>query len=86
VKLAELLAPVLLDAGAAEQAFTDALTAYEATRRPINTDTIRIAHANAVIAGPGQEPYEQAVEFYGKAASDPNWVRQWMSDFGGRVR
>ena len=76
-KLAELLGPVLLDAEASEQAFTDALAEYEAIRRPINTATIQVAHVGSLIAGPGQEPYEQAVEFYRKAASDPGWVRQY---------
>jgi 2-polyprenyl-6-methoxyphenol hydroxylase-like FAD-dependent oxidoreductase len=84
-KLGELLGPVLLDAAASEQAFIDALTEYEAIRRPINTATIGIAHMGSMIAGPGQEPYEQAVEFYSKAASDPDWVRQYMANFGGRA-
>lgn len=84
-KLAELLGPVLLDDNAAESAFATALSEYEAIRRPINTATIQLAHAGSQIAGPGREPYEQAVEFYRKAASDPGWVRQYQSNFGGRV-
>ncbi|MGO9103032.1 MAG: FAD-dependent oxidoreductase [Mycobacterium sp.] len=84
-KLAELLSTVLLDDQASEQAFTDALAEYEAIRRPINTATIQVAHAGSLIAGPGQEPYEKAVEFYSKAASDPGWVRQYHGGFGGRV-
>ncbi len=84
-KLAELLGPLLTNDGASEQAFTDALAEYEATRRPINTATLQVAHMTALISGPGQEKYEQAVEFYSKAASDPNWVFEYMSKFGGRV-
>ena len=84
-KLAELLSTVLLDGEASEQAFTDALAEYEAIRRPINTATIQLAHAGSLIAGPGQEPYEKAVEFYSRAASDPGWVRQYQANFGGRV-
>ena len=53
-KLAELVGPVLLDAGASEQAFTDALAEYEAIRRPINTATLQVAHMCSLIAGPGQ--------------------------------
>jgi 2-polyprenyl-6-methoxyphenol hydroxylase-like FAD-dependent oxidoreductase len=84
-KLAELLGPVLLADGASEQLFTEALTEYEEIRRPINTATMQVAHMGSQIAGPGQEPYERAVEFYSKAASDPEWVRQYMAGFGGRV-
>jgi len=84
-KLAELLSTVLLDNQASEQAFTAALAEYEAIRRPINTATIQVAHAGSLIAGPGQEAYEKAVEFYSKAASDPGWVRQYHGGFGGRV-
>lgn len=84
-KLAELVGPVLLDDKASEQAFTDALAEYEAIRRPINTATIQVAHAGSQIAGPGQQPYEQAVEFYRKAASDPDWMRQYHANFGGRT-
>jgi len=84
-KLAELVGPVVLDAGSSEQAFTDALAEYEAIRRPINTATLQVAHVCSLIAGPGQREYEQAVEFYGKAASDPEWVWQYMAEFGGRV-
>ncbi|KKC06921.1 hypothetical protein ABW17_02200 [Mycobacterium nebraskense] len=84
-KLAELLATVLLDPQATERAFTDSLAEYEAIRRPINTATIELAHAGSLIAGPGREPYEKAVEFYSKAASDPGWVRQYQANFGGRV-
>ncbi len=83
-KLAELLSPVLLDDGASEQAFTDALTEYEAIRRPINTATIALAHMLSQIAGPGEEAYKQAVEFYGNAL-DPTWMRQAGSNLGGRV-
>lgn len=84
-KLAELLGPVLLDDGAPEQAFTDALTEYETIRRPINTSTQQVAHMTAQIAGPGQQEYERALEFYGKAAADPGWVYEYMAKFGGRV-
>ncbi|UXA05378.1 FAD-dependent monooxygenase [Mycobacterium sp. SMC-2] len=84
-KLAELLGPVLSDDRASEQVFTDALTEYEEVRRPINSATIHVAHLGSQIAGPGREPYEQAIEFYSKAASDPEWVRQYMAGFGGRV-
>ncbi|MCV7243532.1 FAD-dependent monooxygenase [Mycobacterium mantenii] len=84
-KLAELLGPVLLDSGASEQAFTDAFREYEHIRRPINTATMQVAHMGSQIAGPGREPYERAVEFYSKAASDPEWVRQYMAGFGGRL-
>jgi 2-polyprenyl-6-methoxyphenol hydroxylase-like FAD-dependent oxidoreductase len=85
-KLAELLGPVLRDGSSPEQAFTDALAEYEEVRRPINTATIGIAHMGAQIAGPGQDAYRQAVEFYRNAASNPDWVKQYMADFGGRVR
>jgi 2-polyprenyl-6-methoxyphenol hydroxylase-like FAD-dependent oxidoreductase len=85
-KLAELLGPVLLDETSSEQAFTHALAEYEVIRRPINTATIQLAHDGSQIAGPGEEPYRRAVEFYGKAASDPGWVRQYQASFGGRVR
>lgn len=84
-KLAEMVGPVLRDTAAPEQAFTEALAAYEIVRRPINTATIQIAHEGSMIAGPGQEPYERAVEFYGKATSDPNWMREYVASFGGRV-
>ncbi|MBX7430511.1 FAD-dependent monooxygenase [Mycobacterium sp. Y57] len=84
-KLAELLGPVLIDDGASERAFTDALVEYEANRRPINTGTLEVAHLGAQIAGPGREPYEKAVEFYRQAASDPGWVRRYMANFGGRL-
>lgn len=84
-KLAELLGPVLGDDGASEQAYADALAEYEAIRRPINTTAQQVAHMTALVAGPGREPYEQAVEFYGKAASDPGWVYRYAADFGGRV-
>ncbi|HET9117108.1 MAG TPA: FAD-dependent monooxygenase, partial [Pseudonocardiaceae bacterium] len=84
-KLAELLGPVLLDGKAPESAFAAALSEYEAIRRPINTATIALAHGGSQIAGPGQEQYEQAVEFYSKAASEPGWVQQYQSNFGGRV-
>ncbi len=84
-KLAELVGPVLLDTGANEQVLSDALIEYEAVRRPINTATLQVAHVCSLIAGPGHEEYEQAVEFYGKAASDPSWVYQYMANFGGRV-
>ncbi len=84
-KLAELLGIVLQQQDPSEQAFIDALREYEAIRRPINTATIELAHSGSQIAGPGQEPYERAVEFYSKAASDAGWVRQYQANFGGRV-
>jgi 2-polyprenyl-6-methoxyphenol hydroxylase-like FAD-dependent oxidoreductase len=84
-KLAELLGPVLGDTGASEHAFSDGLAEYEAIRRPINTATLQMAHMTALIAGPGQEEYERALEFYSKAASDPAWVYEYMVKFGGRA-
>lgn len=84
-KLAELIGPLLLDAATSEQAFTEALAEYETVRRPINTSTLQVAHMCSLIAGPGQEEYEQAVEFYSRAATDPNWVWEYMANFGGRV-
>jgi 2-polyprenyl-6-methoxyphenol hydroxylase-like FAD-dependent oxidoreductase len=80
-KLAELLSPVLLDDRATEQAFTDALTEYEAIRRPINAATLELAHTLSQIAGPGEEPYKQAVEFYGNAL-DPTRMRQVAIQLG----
>jgi 2-polyprenyl-6-methoxyphenol hydroxylase-like FAD-dependent oxidoreductase len=79
-KLAELVGPVLLAGGAT----ADALVEYEAIRRPINTATIQLAHIQSSIAGPGKEAYDRALEFYGKAATDPNFVRDYQSKFGGR--
>ncbi|MCX2932417.1 NAD(P)/FAD-dependent oxidoreductase [Mycobacterium sp. CVI_P3] len=84
-KLAELVGPVLLDDAASEKAFVDALTEYEAIRRPINTATLQVAHMCSLIAGPGQGDYEEAVAFYGKAATDPSWVWDYMANFGGRA-
>lgn len=84
-ELAEALGPLLRETTPRGHAIAEALAEYEAVRRPINTATIELAHAGSRIAGPGREPYEQAVEFYGKAASDPGWVRRYQADFGGRV-
>lgn len=84
-KLAELLGVVLRQQDPPERAFIDALGEYEAIRRPINTATIDLAHAGSLIAGPGRQPYEQAVEFYSKAATDAGWVRQYQANFGGRT-
>ena len=61
----------------------DALAEYEAIRRPINTTTIEIAHFHSELAGPGQEAYERALDFYGRAATDPNFVREFHAQFGG---
>ena len=83
-KLGELVGPVVATAGFTEGALQNALAEYESNRRPINTTTIGIAHAGSQIAGPGQEPYERALEFYSRAATDPNFLREWHSQFGGR--
>lgn len=84
-KLAELLGPVLRDGAAAESDSTDALAEYEAVRRPINTATIQLAHDGSQIAGPGEEPYRRAVEFYAQAVAEPGWMREYQANFGGRV-
>jgi 2-polyprenyl-6-methoxyphenol hydroxylase-like FAD-dependent oxidoreductase len=83
-KLGELVGPVLAGGDVSEEALEQALEAYEANRRPINTTTIGIAHAGTEIAGPGQEAYERAVDFYIKATTDPNFLRDYHAKFGGR--
>ena len=82
-KLAELVGPALAVEGGSNDAVAAALIEYEETRRPINTTTIGIAHAGAQIAGPGQAAYGRALEFYGKAASDPSFMREYHAKFGG---
>jgi 2-polyprenyl-6-methoxyphenol hydroxylase-like FAD-dependent oxidoreductase len=79
-KLAELVGPVLQTGGSPEEALVE----YEAVRRPINQGVIDLAHYHSRLAGPGQEAYEQSLEFYGKAATDPNFVREFQAQFGGR--
>ncbi|HET6951294.1 MAG TPA: NAD(P)/FAD-dependent oxidoreductase [Acidimicrobiales bacterium] len=82
-RLAELVGPVLRDDGS-DEVIAQALVEYEQTRRPINTATIGIAHAGSQIAGPGQEAYERALGFYGEAATDPDFMRRYHAQFGGR--
>jgi 2-polyprenyl-6-methoxyphenol hydroxylase-like FAD-dependent oxidoreductase len=82
-KLAELVGPVLCDDGS-DDVIAQALADYEQARRPINTATIGIAHAGSQIAGPGREAYERALEFYGRASTDPDFMRQYHAQFGGR--
>lgn len=84
VKLAELVGPVLQGPDASDAAVTEALSEYESTRRPINTATIELAHWHSQQAGPGQDAYERAVDFYGKAATDPDFIRSFQAQFGGR--
>lgn len=82
-KLAELVGPVLEHSGSEEE-IAGALAEYEAIRRPINTATIDLADRHSRLAGPGHEAYEKALDFYSKAAVDPNFARQFVSQFGGR--
>ena len=83
-KLAEIVGPVLGDPGSSDTALVDALTEYEAIRRPINIATIALAHEHSRYAGPGQDAYERAFDFYRKAEEDPNFIREWLAQFGGR--
>jgi 2-polyprenyl-6-methoxyphenol hydroxylase-like FAD-dependent oxidoreductase len=83
-KLAELVGPVLQDPGASEEALADALAEYEAVRRPINTATLAQAHWASQMAGPGQEAYEFALDFYAKAKEDPESLHAFAQRFGGK--
>jgi 2-polyprenyl-6-methoxyphenol hydroxylase-like FAD-dependent oxidoreductase len=83
-KLAELVGPVLQDPGASEETLVGALVEYEVIRRPINTATIELAHQQSRFAGPGQEAYELALDFYSKATTDPDFLRKYQAQFGGR--
>jgi flavin-dependent dehydrogenase len=49
----------------------------------INTTTIAVAHFQSELAGPGQEAYERALDFFGRAATDPDFVRGFHAQFGG---
>jgi 2-polyprenyl-6-methoxyphenol hydroxylase-like FAD-dependent oxidoreductase len=84
VKLAEIVEPVLQDADATEDALASALKEYEEIRRPINTATLKQADWASQMAGPGQEAYEFALDFYAKAAEDPNFLRRFAERFGGK--
>jgi len=83
-KLAEIVGPVLKDPDASENALARALAEYEAIRRPINTATLAQAHWASQMAGPGQEGYEFALDFYAKAAEDPTFLDKFAQRFGGK--
>ncbi len=83
-KLAEIVGPVLKDPDASEDALARALAEYEAIRRPINTATLAQAHWASQMAGPGQEGYEFALDFYAKAAEDPTFLHKFAQRFGGK--
>lgn len=85
-KLAELVGPLLRDGEPSADVLGAALEDYEQTRRPINQGAMTMSHAQAMMAGPGQEAYENAVEFFSKAAADPDFVREWLKKFGGARR
>lgn len=84
VKLAEIVGPVLRDASATEETLASALSQYEEIRRPINTATLAQAHWASQMAGPGQQGYELALDFYAKAAEDPHFLRRFAERFGGK--
>jgi 2-polyprenyl-6-methoxyphenol hydroxylase-like FAD-dependent oxidoreductase len=84
VKLAELAGPVLMDPSATEQSLAAALADYEAVRKPINTATLAQADWASQMAGPGQEAYDFALEFYAQAKADPTFLKSFAQRFGGK--
>jgi 2-polyprenyl-6-methoxyphenol hydroxylase-like FAD-dependent oxidoreductase len=84
VKLAELVGPVLRDASASDEALARALDAYEAARRPINTQVIEMADRASVLARPGADAFAQALDFYRKVAADSKYLETHGPRFGGR--
>jgi hypothetical protein len=47
--------------------------------------TMQVVHTNAQLAGPVRDGYEQALEFYSKAATGPTLVCGFMAKIGGRT-
>lgn len=83
-KLAELVGPLLRGPAMSEETLADALVEYEAIRRPINAVAIALSHSHSQMAGPGRDAYELALDFYTKAAGDPDFIRGYLAQFGGR--
>lgn len=81
VQLAELVGPVLADAGVPDAALRDALVQYEAIRRPINAAVIDRADAASEQARPGADAFARALDSYRKAVADPGSLQR----FGGRA-
>ena len=84
-KLAELVGPLLRDPGGREDALARALAEYEEVRRPINTATLAQAHWASQMAGPGEEGSDFAVDFFTRAAADPEMLHKFAKGFGGRA-